>query len=99
MQDVTESLLSAASSDLDREVPLLPFACVSTKPDFSSKNENGTKDWLFIETKYAKTNERVNGIITELTSRIFIYLQQDAYALFCIYDPTDFLKRTEWLRI
>ena len=97
VQDVTESLLSAAASDLDREVPLLPFAGVSTKPDFSSKNENGTKDWLFIETKYAKTKERVNGIITELTSRIFIYQQQDAYALFCIYDPSGFLKENRMI--
>ena len=92
VQDVTESLLSAARTDLDREVPLLPFAGVSTKPDFSKQPVGAVTDWLFVEIKYAKTKQRVNGIITELTSRIHIYQQQGAYALFCIYDPSGYLR-------
>jgi hypothetical protein len=92
VQDFTEALLLAAKADLDREVPLLPFAGISTKPDFSKHESGNFKDWLFVEMKYVKTKTRVNGIITELTSRIYIYQEQDAYALFCIYDPYGYLK-------
>jgi hypothetical protein len=92
LQDVAESLLSAARTELDREVPLLPFAGISTKPDFSKQQAGALSEWLFIEMKYVKTRQRVNGIITELTSRIYIYQQQDAYALFCVYDPYGYLR-------
>ena len=92
LQDMTEALLSAARAELDREVPLLPFAGISTKPDFSKQQTGAAVDWLFIEMKYAKTRQRVNGIITELTSRIYVYQQQGAYALFCIYDPNGYLR-------
>jgi 7-cyano-7-deazaguanine synthase in queuosine biosynthesis len=95
VQDVTESLLSAARAELDREVPLLPFAGISTKPDFSKQTKDATTDWLFVEMKYAKTKQRVNGIVTELTSRARIYQQQKAYALFCIYDPHGYLKKNQ----
>lgn len=84
--------MSAARAELDREVPLLPFAGISTKPDFSKQQVSAFADWLFIEMKYAKTKQRVNGIITELTSRIYIYQQQGAYALFCVYDPHGYLR-------
>jgi hypothetical protein len=43
-------------------------------------------DWLFIEMKYPKHRERLNSILTEITSRIAIYQKQGAFALFGIYD-------------
>jgi len=92
LQDVAQSLLSATRTELDREVPLLPFAGISTKPDFSKQQAGASVAWLFIEMKYAKTRQRVNGIITELTSRIYVYQQQGAYALFCVYDPNGYLR-------
>lgn len=87
LQDATEAALSSAMTKLNREVPLMPFAGVSTKPDFSILGEGASTDWLFIEMKYPKTRQRLNGVITEITSRIHIYQQQGAYVLFGVYDP------------
>ncbi len=75
--------------EFDREGPQLPFAGISTKPDFS-KSPHGRKDWLFIEFKYPSSRQRLNHIVTEITSRQIIYPHQGAYAFFVVYDP----KRT-----
>jgi len=84
VQDAGAALLASQSTSLDREVPLLPFAGISTKPDFSMSLPRG---WLFIEFKYPKERSRLNSIITEMTSRVNIYHDQDAFILFVVYDP------------
>lgn len=87
VQDAAEAALSAAKARMNRELPLIPFAGVSTKPDFSNSSQFKSTDWLFIEMKYPKTRKRLNSVITEITSRIHIYHNQGAYALFVVYDP------------
>ncbi len=81
VQDAADAILSAAQDDFDRELPLLPFAGISTKPDFSNNA------MLFIEMKYPKTRSRLNATVTEMSSRLVIYRQQHAYAMFVVYDP------------
>jgi hypothetical protein len=86
VQNAVEGILQALRMDLHREVPLLPFAGISTKPDFANLPEGG-RGWLFVEMKYPATRARVNGIVTEITSRVRIYTKQDALVLFAVYDP------------
>ncbi len=81
VQNQIEALLSAAGERLKREAPYLYFSIVQTKPDFSSE-----KNTLFIEAKFIKSKERLNRIITEITSRIVIYRDQGAHVLFLVYD-------------
>ena len=83
VQDASEALFKAASENLFRELPLLPFAGISTKPDFSKLD----KSKYYIEMKYLKSRQRLNSAITEITSRALIYANQGAFAHFIIYDP------------
>lgn len=91
VQDAADAALSAARVRLDRELPLMPFAGISTKPDFATAGESTSFGWLFVEMKYLRTRQRLNGAVTEITSRINIYRQQGAYALFGVYDPSRFI--------
>jgi 7-cyano-7-deazaguanine synthase in queuosine biosynthesis len=86
VQNAVDGIASALQMDLRREVPLLPFAGISTKPDFANIPQGG-RGWLFIEMKYPAVRARVNGIVTEITSRARIYRKQDAFVLFAVYDP------------
>lgn len=81
VQDQIESALAAASEKLQRENPLLYYSVVQTKPDFSNISNR-----LFIEVKFINDRKKLNGMITEITSRILIYQEQSAFALFIIYE-------------
>lgn len=83
VQDAVEAILSAAHEELDRELPLLPFAGISTKPDYA-KLDNSL---FYVEMKYLKTRARLNQVVTEISSRVSIYEKQGAFALFAVYDP------------
>jgi 7-cyano-7-deazaguanine synthase in queuosine biosynthesis len=86
IQEAADAIFTASCKDLSRELPLLPFAGVCTKPDFGNMSSGKTDDWLFVEMKYPKQRRRLNRIITEITSRITIYQKQGAFVLFGIYD-------------
>ncbi len=58
---------------------------MTTKPDFA-KAEGGRVP-LFVEFKYVKSRARLNGIVTEMTSRVTVYGDQGAWILFIVYDP------------
>jgi hypothetical protein len=88
VQDVGESVLQAAQEQLHRESPQIPFATVTTKPDFSAMSMHRMP--LFVEFKYVKERRQLNKTITEMTSRVLIYRDQGARVLFIVYDP----KRT-----
>lgn len=85
VQDVAEGLFIAAKESIERESPQIPFATVSTKPDFSSNGSHNP--CLFLEFKFIKERKRLNSIITEMTSRVLIYRDQGAWVLFVVYDP------------
>lgn len=85
VQDVGDAVFQAAQQQLEREAPQIPFSVVTTKPDFSDMPANGIP--LFLEFKYVKDRRRLNGIITEMTSRVMIYRAQRAWVLFVVYDP------------
>ncbi len=85
VQDVGQAVLIAAKERMDRESPQIPFATVSTKPDFSKPNDNGSS--LFLEFKHIKERKRLNSITTEMTSRVTIYRSQGAWVLFVVHDP------------
>ena len=85
VQNAVDGIGQAFEPELRRETPSLPFAGISTKPDFA-KGE-ASRGWLFVEMKYPSTRTRVNGIVTEITSRIRIYTRQRACVLFAVYDP------------
>lgn len=85
VQDAAEGIISVLEDDLYREVPLLPFAGISMKPDFAQLPDRG-HGWLFVEMKYVSSRRRLNGIVTEITSRTVIYRRQGASVLFCVYD-------------
>jgi 7-cyano-7-deazaguanine synthase in queuosine biosynthesis len=86
IQDAVDSIWTASRMDFQRELPLLPFASVCTKPDFGNLMSKNVNDWLFIEMKYPKDRRHLNKIITEITSRITIYHKQGAFSLFGVYD-------------
>ncbi len=86
VQNAVEGIVRSSEGNLHREVPVLPFAGISTKPDFARLPEEG-KGWLFIEMKYPSKREYRNRIITEITSRQFVYTRQGAFVLFVVYDP------------
>jgi 7-cyano-7-deazaguanine synthase in queuosine biosynthesis len=88
LQDVGDAVFQAATEQLQREAPQLPFGVVTTKPDFSDAPEGTTP--LFIEFKYIKNRARLNHVETEMTSRVTVYRDQGAWILFIVYDP----KRT-----
>lgn len=93
VQNAVEGLLQAMEADLRREVPLLPFAGIGTKPDFA--RAEALRGWLFIEMKYPSGRSRLNGIVTEMTSRASIYRQQEAHVLFVVYDPGRYIVDDE----
>jgi hypothetical protein len=37
--------------------------------------------------KYPSSRSRVNGIVTEITSRATVYRKQGAFVLFTVFDP------------
>jgi hypothetical protein len=82
VQDAADGILSTEMNGIYRELPLLPFGGISTKPDFSNLDNS----LYYIEMKYPKSRSRLNQIITEITSRITIYKKQGAFAHFIIYD-------------
>ena len=84
VQDVGDAIFVTAKERLIREGPQLPFASISTKPDFS-------EDGLFVEFKFVKERNRLNGIVTEMTSRVTIYRAQNMSVLFVVYDPENFI--------
>lgn len=85
VQDVGQAVLIAAKERLYRESPQIPFATISTKPDFSQLNDNGNS--LFLEFKHIKERKRLNSITTDMTSRVTIYRSQGAWVLFVVHDP------------
>lgn len=85
VQDVGQAVFMAAKERLTRESPQIPFATISTKPDFSKFNANGST--LFLEFKHIKERKRLNSIVTEMTSRVTIYRNQGAWVLFVVHDP------------
>jgi hypothetical protein len=91
VQEITDGILAGAYEDLNRELPLVSFASISTKPDLS-KLDSKT---FYIEMKYLKKRERLNPVVTEITSRISIYQKQKAYTLFTVYDPNHFIPDDE----
>jgi 7-cyano-7-deazaguanine synthase in queuosine biosynthesis len=91
VQEHTDGILAGAYEEINRELPLLSFASISTKPDFSNLDSK----IFYIEMKYIKRRERLNHAITEITSRISIYQKQGAYTLFAVYDPNHFIPDDE----
>jgi hypothetical protein len=85
VQDVGESIFQAAQETLQRESPQIPFGVVTTKPDFAKAD--GTAEPLFVEFKYIKDRKRLNGVVTEMISRVTVYGDQGAWILFVVYDP------------
>lgn len=85
VQDAGDAMLAAAAERLRRELPLIPFAVVSMKPDFSRGGEGG----LYLEFKYPRTRARLNAVITEMTSRVVTYRDNGASVLFIVYDPSN----------
>jgi aspartate/methionine/tyrosine aminotransferase len=85
VQDSGASILQAAQELLHRESPQIPFATVTTKPDFSQTATNDLS--LFVEFKYPRERRQLNKTITEMTSRVTIYRDQGACVLFIVYDP------------
>ena len=86
VQHAVEGIIRSSNERLYREIPVLPFAGVSTKPDFANLPDEG-KGWLFIEMKYPSKRSRVNSIVTGITSRQLVYTRQGAFVLFVVYDP------------
>jgi hypothetical protein len=86
VQKATNGIIKASSQDWMREMPLLPFAGIGTKPDFARLGSKA-QGWIFVEMKYPSNRVRLNGVVTEITSRIAIYRTQNACPLFVVYDP------------
>lgn len=93
VQDVGESVFQAARERLQRESPQIPFGVVSTKPDFADIASDMVP--LFLEFKYVKKRERLNAIVSEMTSRVTIYSDQGAWILFVVYDPSRSITNDE----
>jgi len=83
-QSINALLKIGVENEFYREVPLLPFAGISTKPDLMSEVKHG---YIYIEGKYPKKRKDVNHIVTEITSRMLIYREYEAFVLFVIADP------------
>jgi hypothetical protein len=89
LQQTAQAMLDAAGERLRREAPTLSYSCVRTTPDLS--NIPNFENLLFIEFKFLNSRGRLNGIITEITSRITIYTGQGAFALFIVYDAANII--------
>jgi len=90
IQESTEAALATANERLNRESPMLCYSLVQTKPDFSDVNNK-----LFIEMKFLKNRNRLNKIVTEITSRITIYRDQKAHVLFVVHDASNVIYDEE----
>jgi len=93
LQEAGEAMLVASKERLRRESPTLSFSVVQTRPDFS--NIPNFNNLLFIEFKFLNSRQRLNRMITEITSRILIYQGQGAFVLFIVYDANDFIVNDE----
>ena len=60
VQDAAEAALTAVQARLNRALPLLPFAGISTRPDFSTSTGKVCASWLFVEKKYLKHRQRLS---------------------------------------
>jgi len=89
IQIQVKALLKAAGEKLRRESPMLSYGIVKTKPDFS--NIQSFSRSLFLELKHLNKRAKLNRIVTEITSRITIYKDQGAYAIFIVYDNDKFI--------
>lgn len=89
IQNQVEVLLKAAGERLRRESPMLSYSIINTKPDFS--NIPYFSSLVFLELKHLNSRPKLNKIITEITSRITIYKDQGAYAIFIVYDNDKFI--------
>lgn len=49
--------------------------------------------------QYPSSRSRVNGIVTEITSRATIYRKQDAFVLFTIFDPQRHIVNDEQFKV
>ncbi|TSC54343.1 MAG: Uncharacterized protein LiPW30_704 [Parcubacteria group bacterium LiPW_30] len=85
VQDIGESIFIASQLEIQRESPQIPFGVITTKPDFANI-EKGSMP-LFVEFKYINGRKRLNGIVTEMSSRVLVYRDQGAWVLFIVYDP------------
>jgi hypothetical protein len=99
VQDVGQATFIAAQEHLIREAPMVPFAGVGVKPDFSKAGPaKGYKDHLFIEFKYPKERKAKNRIVSEIMARILAYKKHAAFALFVVYDPNRAISNDEEFR-
>jgi hypothetical protein len=72
---------------------MFSYSIVQTKPDFADLRD--LNRLLFLEFKLLNSRPKLNRIVTEITSRITIYPDQGAYALFVVYDTRDFIVDDE----
>ncbi len=79
----------AAREQLKREVPLLPFGAVTTKPDFSDLSDR--RDYLFLELKHVTSKPSLRRVTSEMSSRVTVYRDQGASLLFLVYDPKRYI--------
>jgi len=89
LQESAQASLAAADERLRRESPMLSYTVVRTKPDFADTDDYNRL--LFVELKLLNSRGKLNKIVTEITSRITIYRDQGAFALFVVYDTDDFI--------
>lgn len=94
VQEASEAALAATDENLDRESPMLCYSIVQTKPDFSTADyiPNNT---LFIEMKFLDKRNKLNAIVTQISSRITVYRDQGAHVLFVVYDARDIISDDE----
>jgi len=93
LQESAEAALKAADERLRRESPMLSYCVVQTKPDFA--DVANLERLLFVEMKLLNNREKLNKVVTEITSRITIYRDQGAFVLFVVYDTGDFITDDE----
>lgn len=89
LQEGAQAVLKAADERLRRESPMLSYSVVGTKPDFARITDYNRL--LFVELKLLNNRSKLNKIVTEITSRITVYRDQGAFALFVVYDTADFI--------
>lgn len=93
VQEAAQAALAAADEPLRRECPMLHYAIVQTKPDFADVRDFDRL--LFVEIKLVNNRPKLNKVVTEITSRIMIYRDQGAFALFVVYDTARFIDDDE----
>lgn len=89
LQESAQAALAAAEEHLRRESPMISYSVVQTKPDFADIRDHNRI--LFVELKLLNSRQKLNRIVTEITSRITIYRDQGAFILFVVYDTNDFI--------